>query len=148
MVLYSRFNISTCLMVLLILVFASHSVDGKSVFSRTAPGIQPSPTPPRPKTETSKAIPPSLVEVNPTEAVAKNVASTYLSSAQDFFHELTHGSLTGKEVLFTLLAIVAVALSFSAMIVEASLLVDFLAWTCIILGPSAAILQRIVWSRD
>ena len=86
----------------------------------------------------------SDVVSDPTQAVAKNLASRLLSKLVDDIKALFQGDFSYKEIIFTIVAVAAIALSCSAMIMEASLLVDVLAWTCVILAPTAAILQRKV----
>lgn len=80
----------------------------------------------------------------PTEAVAKNVAAEKIKNMRLFFQDMADGKLRFADVIFTILAVAAIGLSSSAMILEASLLVDVLAWTCIVVGSSAAVLQRKV----
>jgi hypothetical protein len=79
-----------------------------------------------------------------TKAVSKGILMRFLSNAHQTLEELVSGGFTWKEALFLFLGVASIALSCAAMIQEASLLVDVLAWTCIIVGPSAAVLQRKV----
>jgi len=77
-----------------------------------------------------------------TKAVFKSI---FFESVKQTFQELTEGDFTWKEIVFFFLAVASVGLSFSAMILlEGSYVVDLLAWTCLVVGISAAILQRKV----
>ena len=76
-----------------------------------------------------------------TQAVSKSILSKISDTTKELF---TGGGFTWKEVFFTIMGVAALALASSAMIFEDGILVDVLAWTCVILGPSAAILQRKV----
>jgi hypothetical protein len=112
----------------------------------------PPPPPPKEISLGDDSVPSSSIDVTETaaksldvtEAVTKSLALSFLSKFQDNLKELVSGDFGWKEILFTVLAIASIAVSCSAMIVEASLLVDVLAWICLIVGPSAAILQRKV----
>lgn len=79
-----------------------------------------------------------------TETVAKSILAEKVKGVQLFFQDLFEGKLQVVDVLFTIFALIAIGLAASVMVLEDGLLLDALAWTCVFMSSSAAILQRKV----
>ena len=77
-----------------------------------------------------------------TQEVSKSMVRGIGESLHEAVQDIVSGNFTWKETLFLVLAMASVGLAFSSMIKTDSTLVDILAWTCAIVGPSALILQR------
>eukprot|EP00542_Grammatophora_oceanica_P018365 CAMPEP_0194028336 /NCGR_PEP_ID=MMETSP0009_2-20130614/2330_1 /TAXON_ID=210454 /ORGANISM="Grammatophora oceanica, Strain CCMP 410" /LENGTH=295 /DNA_ID=CAMNT_0038667693 /DNA_START=74 /DNA_END=961 /DNA_ORIENTATION=- len=76
-------------------------------------------------------------------AVASTVATSILKDqVKDAKQSFLGGEWSTKDLIFVGLALVAGAFSASAMILEASIVVDVVAWLCLTLGASSAVLQR------